>query len=412
MAATTLPDDPALPAVAHLVGDEATRMLDVVVTAADGQLLHSRPSHVQYRPGADAVVRFEAWVAWSDGTVRRETLLAATSSAGAPAGTVPVAANVQGRDVEIGVWRWPFDPVLTALRSIVTPSLAASALGGHVVRPVDLRVVAYRPTERAVVRTVDADGTVLYVKVLPPPLVGALVERHDRLRAGGLPVPEIVGAGDGWVAMTELPGPTWRDLIKGADGEWPSPDDLAALLRRLRGVDVPGHAARSRTVDAAGHATLLRRVHPEFAPAIDRLTALLAPRDDPPTDLATVHGDLHEAQLVVSDGQLVGLLDVDDAGRGDPLDDMATLVAHTMFRAVVANSTTDAARLTRYADRLETVFAVESDRLGRSNGELRRAIAAVLVGLATGPFRVQRVHWRDEVAAVLACAERTAVGHG
>jgi aminoglycoside phosphotransferase len=414
MTTAALSEDAALPAVAHLVGEEASRVLQAVLQAADGRLLRARASHVQYRPGSDAVVRFDATVAWSGGPARRETLLAATSPAGAPVGTVPVTATVDGRNLEIGVWRWPFDPVLGALTTMVTPTLAAGELGVAAVGPLDLSVVAYRPTERAVVRVTDARGTVLYVKVLPPTEVPAVVERHHRLAVGGLPVPEIVASGPGWLAMTELAGPTLRDLVKGdADGTWPTPDRLVDLLGRLRDVELPDHAARSRTDDAVGHAAMLQRVAPELAPSIERVMGALATgRRGPNPTRATVHGDLHEAQLVVSGGRIVGVLDVDDAGQGDPLDDMATLVAHTRFRAVVADSLAGSERLTRYADELVTAFAADAEQLGNDPRDLRLAIAAALVGLATGPFRVQRPHWRHEVAAVLACAEASCTATG
>lgn len=408
-AATTLPDDPALPAVVYLVGPEAEPVLSAVVASAGGRLLDARANHVQYRPGNDAVVRFEATVAWGEQPARRETLLAATTLDGAHPGTVPVTASVGGIDLAIGVWRWPFDPVLTDLTAMVTPSLASSALSALVTGPLDLRVVAYRPTERAVVRVTDANGKVLYVKVLPPAQITAVVERHGALRRAGVPVPEVVDFGHGWLAMTELAGTTLRDLIKGAPGPWPAAAAFAELLATLREVELPARTAPSRVVDAFGHAAMLQLVAPELAPTLDRVTTALEPaRERSAARRATVHGDLHEAQVVVEGGRIVGVLDIDEAGIGDPLDDMATLVAHTWFRAVVAEGDRLAGHLSGYAGALFEMFTAETERLGFERRELQLAVAAVLVGLATGPYRVQRAGWHHELAAVVALADELA----
>ena len=406
---TRLPDDPALPAVVHLVGPDAEPILAAVVESAGGRLLDARANHVQYRPGSDAVVRFEASVAWGDQPPQRETLLAATTRDGVHPGTVVVTAAVDGVDLAIGVWRWPFDPVLTDLTTMVTPALAADALGDLVTGALDLRVVAYRPTERAVVRVVDSTGVVLYVKVLPPAQVAPLVERHTALIDAGLPVPEVVASGDGWLAMTELAGTTLRDLIKGAPGTWPTADAFAGLLTTLRDVALPARAAASRVDDAFGHAAMLRLVAPEIAPMLDRVTTALDPaRERSAARRATVHGDMHEAQVIVDGGQVIGLLDIDDVGVGDPLDDMATLIAHTLFRAIVADDDALARRLTGYVDELFESFAAETERRGHDRRELQLVVAAVLLGLATGPYRVQRAGWRDELSAVVAQAEALA----
>lgn len=405
--ASPLPDDPALPATVHLAGAGATPILAAAVESAGGRLITANANHIQYRPGADAVVRFDASVSWSDGPAQRETLVAATGLDGAPAGTLPVSARVGGRDLSVGVWRWPFDPVLGALTSMVTPPSAAAMLGSVVDGPVELRVVAYRPTERAVIRVVDRHGAALYVKVLPAESVAALVERHRLLRAGGIPVPEVVAAGEGWMAMTELAGPTLRDLMKGTAGAWPAADEFGRLFEALRAVELPERTASTRTADGLGHAAMLATIAPELQPALDRITTVLRPAAERSTARAgTVHGDLHEAQVVVADGSITGLLDVDDAGRGDPLDDLATLIAHTRFRAIVADDAGRGIRLGGYAEALTTAFSRQPGRVDAERGELELVVAAVMLGLATGPFRVQRPGWHEEVRSIVALAEQ------
>ena len=409
VADTPLPDDDELPAAVHLAGPDAEPVLRTALDAVGGRLDAARPVHIQYRPGSDLVVRFEATVSWHGATPSRETLMASTSRQGAPAGTLPVVATVDDRELGVGVWRWPFDPIMPALEHMATPDRAAARLDGVVEGPLELEVVAYRPMERAVIRVCDRTGVVIYVKVLPPTQVGPLVERHERLLAAGLPVPPVLAADEheGWMAMAELSGETLRQHIKLERAQWPTPRSYRDLLERLRSVELDGPRRTTRTSDALGHAAMLAVVAPDLAGRIDDLAHALAPaaaRSE--LRSATVHGDLHEAQLIVDGGQFVGLLDIDDAGIGDPLDDYATVLAHLRFRETTAETARQRGRLGQYADLLAREFANEVAELGVEPAELGTVTAGVLVGLATGPYRIQHPDWRRDLERLLHRAEQ------
>lgn len=388
-----------LPATAHLTGPDAIDVLAPAVEAAGGELVWCRANHVQYRPQSDLVVQYRCGVRTAHGT-SVDTVLAATTVSGPPAGTVPIEATPPtGDPLTVGVWRWPFDPVLVDLSTAVTPTLVAELLDGLAGRRPELDVVAYRPTERAVVR-VRSDGRELYLKVLPAGAGAAVADRQRRLRDAGLPVPEVLAWSDGWVAMEALHGTTLRERVKAAISPWPRPDRFRDLLAALADVDLPGAPpVRSRILDAPAHAAMLATVLPAAADRLEsisaRLTAaadLVAGCDDRPP--STVHGDLHEAQIVVDDDTIVGLLDIDDVGPGDPLADVATLLGHLEFRALVAG--TGGATIAGFATALR-------DRLvaGHDPRALDLHEAAVLVGLATGPFRIQQEGWESTSLAVL-----------
>lgn len=388
-------EDEFLPAAAHLTGPLAADVLTPVLAAAGSELLACRTANVQYRPQSDLVVRYRCDVR-RDGAVTQDTVLAATTIAGPYAGTVPVEAETpDGGVLSVGVWRWPFDPIITGLSTMVTPDLAAAHLAPLVGGRPELEVVAYRPTERAVVRVRGADRE-LYAKVVPPHLVDPLALRHDRLAAAGLPVPRVLAVGDGWIAMEAVLGTTLRDRLKSGAGLLPSPDRYRELLDDLAGVDVPGvPPVRSRVEDAPHHAAMLATVLPTHRQRLDEIVERLEHGSVDRT--GTVHGDLHEAQLVVDDEQVTGLLDIDDVGSGDPLDDVGTLVAHLRFRALVSGD----GRTEEYADR--TRPAIESDH---DPADVDRRVAAVLVGLATGPFRIQQPDWAATTGQVLDLVER------
>src|SRR5690606_13738985 len=59
-----------------------------------------------------------------------------------------------------------------------------------------------------------------------------------------------------------------------------------------------------------------------------------------------------------------------------------------------------------YADRLADEFAGELEAEGVARPALDAATAAVLVGLATGPFRIQMPDWQTTTRTVLDRAEQ------
>lgn len=400
-------DDAVLPAAAHLTGPHASDVIGAALRAAGSELLACRPVQVQYRPGSDLIVRYGTTVRHHDGTVTDETLLAGVTRHGPHPGTLPVEADT-GPDTTLvaGVWRWPFDPVLTELERIVSPARAAVELAGIVHGKPRVEVVVYRPCERVVARITDADGRQIYVKLVAPDAVDHLADRHRRLREAGVPAPEILQTGKSWIAMEALSGPTLRDLLKGdgpnGAGRLPSGSHLADLQRAMAAADLAHvRPVRRRLDDAAAHASMLATVHPGEADRLARLGDLVrAESTRTRTRCGTViHGDLHEGQLIVREGAVVGVLDVDDAGPGDPVDDAATLIGHLRFRA---GTTPDhSGRLHRYADELRDAASARHDERA-----LDAATGAVLIGLATGPFRVQQDRWQESVSTVLDLAER------
>lgn len=410
-----LVDDPVLPAAAHLTGDLATAVLQPAVALEAAELLSCRATQVQYRVGSEVIVRYRAEVRRADGTIANDTLLAAATYGYELDGTVPVEAEQpDGTPLRASVWRWPYDPRLPALGAAVTPGLvealleqspeapSAEALLGSPAGENAIEVVVYRPTERAVVRLVGADRP-LYLKIVPPGTTETLVARHVALAEAGVPVPRVLAAdlAAGWFALAAVEGPTLRDILKGephAIGE-PLPEparfiELSDAIARADVTDLSG--PRSRLADAHGHAAMLRTVLPDAGARLERISAALDEVTER-RELVPIHGDLHEGQLVMENGAIVGVLDVDDAGPGHPLGDLATLLGHIRFRAI----STDRVDIAAYFDRARRQFAAAcGDPAG-----LAAETGAVLVGLATGPFRIQADDWKVTTSAVLAASE-------
>lgn len=396
---TLAPSLPPTPApLSLLLGAEARELLGAAVAGHGCRLGSVRVVTVGVQPGGSTVVQYAADVERADGRRTRETL-AATTGDRIPDG----AAVLAGHGVRVGVWRWPQDPALPALATAADPARLREALRAAGV-PRDaapgVRVRAYRPGRRAVLE-VDGGGPRLFVKVVRPRVVEALRERH-RLLVPHAPVPRVLAAtADGMVVLDERPGTSLRSVLT-QDLPVPAPADLDRLLDALPPtlVELPrrqNHLERVPHFAAVLAATTAGEIDRE---RLDALAAALAGAGRAPQPDVAVHGDFYDGQLLCTGGRVTGLVDVDTAGPGHRIDEWATLLAHLSVRALHG---TDAAR--RYGTRVLAHAEERFDRL-----ELRQRVAAAVLGLATGPFRVQQAGWARHTRARLRLAERWAAG--
>ncbi|TKJ28530.1 phosphotransferase [Blastococcus sp. CCUG 61487] len=398
------------PALRLLLGEEATGLWDAVLATAGGRLARLRPMGTAVQPRGSATVRYTAEVEWADGRRTRESLAAVTGARIPDGATVLEGRSGDDDDVTVGVWRWPLDPALPALAWASRAAGATERLAelGIAEGPLRMRLRSYRPGRRAVVEARSAAGST-YLKVVRPVAVHRLVERHAVLD-GAVPVPPVLGStADGVVVLPGLPGTSMRDLVAGDGAGLPDAATLDALLDAL-----PAAAAavtpvgRSRPGDALGrvpdHATVLGLVLPELRPRLDRLRELLAAAEPGEHPEVPVHGDFYEAQVLVDAGAVVGLLDVDTVGRGHRIDDWATLLGHLVLLEAILPAPATARR---YGAEL-----LEAALRRWPATQLRPRIAAVLLGLATGPFRVLQANWATATVERVALAERWAAPGG
>jgi len=399
-------DDPAVPAARHLVGPGAFDVLRLPIEAAGGRLDDCRPVDVQFRPGSDVIVQYTAHVSWQGGPSKRETLVASSTFGGAPDGTVVVTADTPSGPVDVGVWRWPFDPVLRGIEHVTSASSVGRLLD---LDPDDIsvEVVAYRPTQRTVIKVSSALGDVVhaYIKVVAPDAVRSIAQRHAALRSADVPAPLVTATDEalGLLVLEPLVGPTLRNLVKGTPGTWPSCDEFDRIGDGFAATTLDAPAVASKLTDAALHARMLALVAPERRATLEVLAECFESAPVPPSDV-TIHGDLHDAQLIVVDGEIRGVLDVDDGGPGAAIDDRAKLIAQLLFRVDAGASDAAAVAVADYAESLRHASAPRFDA-----DLLDLHIAACLVGLATGPFQLQLTGWRDTVATLVDRASQLAM---
>lgn len=389
------PADPKLPALRALLGSDATDVLSAAGTAGGFEVVAAEASQVRYRPGRSVVVQYRTSIRDGNGQVSQPML---TATCGIDVGSdTPIVSGPEG--VEIAVWRFPYDPFLPGLRSASNGPRVRELLQrlGAPTDTATLRVRAYRATRRAVVEA-RGDTASVFMKVLQPAKAHALHEKHQSL-AKHLPIPRSLGWSQrlGIVAMEALPGTTLRNRIESGSAEMPSP---AALIDLLDSFPQPSSTA-SATPPAhrrvREHARLIGSVLPEARVLLDELAAATDTASAPGPPEA-VHGDFHASQVLLDGSEIVGLVDVDTAGSGQRVDDLAALVGQI---ATLTLLLPDPQPAQSYLEILIDDFDTRIDPEA-----LRARTGYVILGLATGPFRVQLADWPHETMQRLELARR------
>ncbi len=378
-----------------LTGDRVGDLLRAAVSHAGGTLLNWSLDHVDTHPEHSTTATYAAQVQWPFG--QRRELLGVSARSGALAASDTNAEIFADGSREVAVWLYPDDPDLPGLRRAAYPDQLAELFNTSRVlsRPVaaeqlSVSMIGYRPRRRAVVKLVVNDpAETFYIKVLRPKLFDDVLGKHRLLVEAGVPGPEVaLSTDDKLMVLRELPG---RSLARALfePGDPCTAEDLIGILDSMP-VAVAGLERRPPWADAVAHyASMVTVGLPEAQPdldwAVEKITQGLSPY--PPGNEPT-HGDFHEGQLRVSDGRVVGILDVDTIGPGRRADDLACLIAH--LSTIQRMNAEQKAKVTDLLARWVPVFDERVDPI-----ELRLRAAAVVISLATGPYRGQELAWRE-----------------
>jgi Ser/Thr protein kinase RdoA (MazF antagonist) len=232
--------------------------------------------------------------------------------------------------------------------------------------------------------------------------VAPTLERHRLLLGAGFPAPVVAAITPDFCLV--LPRVAGRPLAQALfDESMPcTAESLVGLLDALPPA-VAGLPRRPPWSDAVGsYADMIASVLPAAAPQLTWLvTQISAGLAGIAPGLEATHGDFHEGQVFVAGGMITGVVDIDTVGPGRRADDLACLLAH--LSTVQGMSADQAIGLNRLIKLWMPVFEARVDP-----SELRLRAAAVVISLATGPYRAQQPQWAGETVTMLNAAESLA----
>jgi aminoglycoside phosphotransferase (APT) family kinase protein len=414
---TPAPHDPALPALGTALDGEA--MQEVLQRRLGERLeLHScRACYVRYKPRTNALVKYEIRTRDGGRPLVAHARLFADETAAAIFARRSLRRLVE-RAFESGategaiylpelpaiVQFYPVDLKLPALTSALSPEHVATALGqagldAGLEQHEPPELIRYKPTRKALLRFEHAGGR-LYVKLHADTRGARHMLFGDVLQSAGFPAaaPLLYHPELRMLVHSEQAGTSLRALRRVPDFlGWMEP--LAEALARFHSTSLdmlPARAAayeaRRARDSAASLAALLPARASELRGLGERLADHLEHATTPP---APVHGDFWDDQVLVSD-QGVVLLDFDELRLGDPLVDVANLLAQLTVRQSEPVHESEAVRAT-FLDSYVSRRPHDSDRLALHE-------AAALLRSAVGSFRRLEPGWPESASHVVGLA--------
>lgn len=275
---------------------------------------------------------------------------------------------VTNGELAVRVWRFPHDPWLTSLAAFGDPETVGAALkqlGLHLdgTGPAEILVHSYRPRRRAVLEVETSSGAA-FIKVTDPETNTALVRAHAALHGAGLPVPEVLGNCEGVHVLRGLEGTNLSEAIRAHGHDAVDPTALVDLTRGLDRVSMKFTETRPLVdyYEWLTHLVGITRLGvPRLAERVERLADRLSPALDDIDELVhnepvLIHGDFHASQIFVRNGEITGLLDLDDLRRGRRAEDLGALLAYLSADAAWSYRPDDLSAFTTYTELVERMY--------------------------------------------------------
>lgn len=317
-------------------------------------------------------------------------------------------------------WTFPDDRRLVGVAELLAPR---STFISREPAWVASRVAEYAPERGVTVRAEAADGSAVgFAKLYPMSTDVVPLARRSGALAEGLAPLGVRIAPTRWfdaerhlIMLEAMPGIEWSRVPPAA---WPRVlgcmgravatlhEHGAAALDRAA-APAPGNFGRFAPARIARSAEIVGRARPDLAAVASRLATGVLELQVPHAEPVVLHGDCHPKNALV-DGDDLALIDLDQAGLGDPAADLGSLLARIHHGVAVAELTPE--------QRSELVCAVlwgyAEVRALPSAIALRRFTAAALL-VERGVRAVNRVHVETLACLdeVLAAADRILRSH-
>lgn len=305
---------------------------------------------------------------------------------------------------EVVFWEHPHDPGLPGLATASIPEQVQAHWGSQGELQ-DLQTISYRPLRRAVLKAKFSGlNDWLFLKVLRKD-AGVLWAKHQLLFSAGIPVPEVVERPmDEVVAFKTVRGIPMARAIMDSDEPPVSAEQIISLLTAFP-IELAQYEARPAWTDRLHwYAHAARTAIPNHSARIDALkkqidTVLESSQRGP---LVANHGDFYEANVFVLDGKISGLIDVDSAGPGYLVDDLACFIGHL---SVLPTLDSRYGHVTQFIEYYLDRFGRYLESQGIDVNGLYARSASVVLTLVAGARDEQDPYWEAAAQARLEVAE-------
>lgn len=415
--------DRALPGLAVLLDDDAfAALLDAQVPRAG--VLAVRSTYLRYKPGTNCLARYRVTLTGEDDGVRDIELYAraeplheleklAKVERRAPAPSPLGTSGLLAGELGVAIYPFPNDRRIPALARLADAAERPTVLAKALPRLPGLADARLRPLrwkpERRFVTAVESHGCRAVLK--------GYADGDRRASANALAFrsrgPLRIARPLGWarrhrlLALEWLPGRALDTAVSAGEVSSGTMQDVGAALAALhqQGSEAlseldPELEPRRLLAAAAGVAAV--------CPGLGARAEALARRLSQPSGAeraatsavsGAVHGDFSPDQVLVGPGQ-VGIVDLDQAARGEQGSDLGSFVA-ALERDVLAGFL-DRRRADAFERELLEGYATAS---GRRSPVAGRHVAGALLRLAPEPFRLRDPNWPTLIEGLLDRAE-------
>jgi Ser/Thr protein kinase RdoA (MazF antagonist) len=270
-------------------------------------------------------------------------------------------------------------------------------------RPVSIELIRYRPERRCVAEVSSECGFRAILKFYSEEEYSVACRNSVALQSGDLlRIPRRLGYLDHEriVALEHLPGQLLFDrlLDSSVDGEILS--NVAAALAELhaQGSDrLEPRKRESEVAHALAVADFVSFLCPRLAPRVHRVADDLCRRFvREPFELSAIHGDFSPRQVLL-DSDRVGFVDLDNAGLGNPTEDLGSFLSRLELDSI--RGFIDQRLVEPMGQTLVDAYASATGR--RVGGSVALFTAFALFRLISHPFRKREPAWPDRMAAML-----------
>lgn len=317
-------------------------------------------------------------------------------------------------EIGVVVFRFPDDAKLSVLSRLSDPAARArllervfdhDAVDGNA----GFETLAYKPERRYVARFApeSSDGGFVvkfYGRDRRRAARKALAALESR---GRLRLPKRRGGSrlHSALALEWMSGPTLRESIDTKNHTDMSEVGAAiAELHAQRNVKLAVRAQSDRLADLPKLADTLGLICPSLSDDAERVAEqVMLKLDSKATAATAIHGDLYDKQIVLN-GDQIGLVDLDDATRGDIREDLGLFIAHWERDRLMGRS------LEKLNDMCGSLLEGYQVASGNSVTGLAPFVAEGLFRLAHHPFRLHGPMWPEQTKAILERARERLAG--